>query len=139
MNAVRAHFRPEFLNRLDDMILFESLTRENMDTIVDIQLAGLTRMLGERNITLELSEAARTWLADAGFDPVYGARPLRRVIERHVKNQLAERLLEGRIKDGDTVAVSANENGLLFPGDEGGPAAFVRPGGDDVSDQLTLH
>ncbi|MGB1088956.1 MAG: AAA family ATPase, partial [Alphaproteobacteria bacterium] len=121
MDAVRAHFRPEFLNRLDDMIVFDSLSRDHMDLIVDIQLSDLRGLLADKGITLTLDEGAKQWLADAGFDPVYGARPLRRVIERHVKNPLAERLLEGKIAEGDVVEVRAGSNGLLFPGDEDVP------------------
>ena len=82
MDAVRAHFRPEFLNRLDETIIFDRLTREDMDGIVDIQLGRLAKRLAKRGITLQLDEPAKTWLADQGYDPVYGARPLKRVIQR---------------------------------------------------------
>lgn len=121
MDAVRGHFRPEFLNRLDDMIVFDSLSRDHMDLIVDIQLRDLRDLLADKGITLNLDAGAKEWLADAGFDPVYGARPLRRVIERQVKNPLAERLLEGKIAAGDVVDVRAGTSGLLFPGDEDAP------------------
>ncbi len=130
MDAVRAHFRPEFLNRLDDMIVFDSLSRDNMDMIVDIQMADLRKLLEDKGIALELDAGAKEWLADAGFDPVYGARPLRRVIERHVKNPLAERLLEGRITEGETIEIRAGSNGLLFPGDEDTPYDLTK-GPDD--------
>ena len=113
MDAVRAHFRPEFLNRLDDMIVFDRLSREDMTDIVDIQLAQLVKRLAKQNITLELDEAAKKWLGDEGYDPVYGARPLKRVIQRSLQNQLAEMLLAGDIGDGGMVSVSAGVDGLL--------------------------
>lgn len=113
MDAVRAHFRPEFLNRLDDMVVFDRLSREDMDGIVDIQLARLHKRLAKQNITLELDEAAKKWLADEGYDPVYGARPLKRVIQRSLQNQLAEMLLAGDIGDGGVVSVSAGTDGLI--------------------------
>ncbi len=113
MDAVRAHFRPEFLNRLDETIIFDRLTREDMDGIVEIQLGRLTKRLGRRNISLELDEAAMKWLADEGYDPVFGARPLKRVIQRALQNQLAEMLLAGDVMDGDTITVSAGADGLL--------------------------
>ncbi|WP_282181796.1 ATP-dependent chaperone ClpB [Aliiroseovarius marinus] len=113
MDAVRAHFRPEFLNRLDETIIFDRLTREDMDGIVDIQLGRLTKRLGRRNIALDLDEAAMKWLADEGYDPVFGARPLKRVIQRALQNQLAEMLLAGDVMDGDTITVSAGADGLL--------------------------
>ncbi|MCG6883825.1 MAG: ATP-dependent chaperone ClpB [Silicimonas sp.] len=113
MDAVRAHFRPEFLNRLDDMIVFDRLARSDMDGIVDIQLARLDKRLAKQGITLDLDDAARTWLADEGYDPVYGARPLKRVIQRSLENELAEMLLAGDIGDGATVRVSAGADGLI--------------------------
>ena len=113
MDAVRAHFRPEFLNRLDETIIFDRLSREDMDGIVEIQLGRLTKRLGRRNISLELDEAAKKWLADEGYDPVFGARPLKRVIQRALQNQLAEMLLAGDVMDGDTITVSAGADGLL--------------------------
>ncbi|WP_298905729.1 ATP-dependent chaperone ClpB [uncultured Aliiroseovarius sp.] len=113
MDAVRAHFRPEFLNRLDETIIFDRLTREDMDGIVEIQLGRLTKRLGRRNIALDLDEAAMKWLADEGYDPVFGARPLKRVIQRALQNQLAEMLLAGDVMDGDTITVSAGADGLL--------------------------
>jgi len=116
MEVVRAAFRPEFLNRIDDIILFERLSRRQMDGIVEIQLKRLRKLLADRKITLELDEAAKGWLADSGYDPVYGARPLKRAIQRSLQNPLASLILEGRIVDGDTVRVSAGEGGLIFNG-----------------------
>ena len=113
MDAVRAHFRPEFLNRLDDMIIFDRLTRDDMSGIVEIQLRRLTARLAQRKIVLELDEAAKHWLGDAGYDPVYGARPLKRVIQRDLQDPLAEMLLAGDVMDGETIQVSAGENGLI--------------------------
>ena len=113
MDAVRAHFRPEFLNRLDETIIFDRLGRKYMDGIVDIQLARLATRLAPRNITLELDQPAKTWLADEGYDPVFGARPLKRVIQSALQNQLAEMLLAGEIDEGDTLPVSAGTEGLI--------------------------
>ncbi|SFB03974.1 ATP-dependent Clp protease ATP-binding subunit ClpB [Poseidonocella pacifica] len=114
MAAVQAHFRPEFLNRLDDMIIFDRLARDDMDGIVTIQLSRLLARLAARKITLELDDSARTWLADEGYDPVFGARPLKRVIQRALQNPLAEMLLSGDVHDGDLVPVSAGPEGLLI-------------------------
>jgi ATP-dependent Clp protease ATP-binding subunit ClpB len=114
MDEVRRAFRPEFLNRLDEILLFRRLSREDMTGIVEIQLRRLQALLAERKITLEVDEAAKRWLADAGYDPVYGARPLKRVIQRELQNPLATEILEGRIQDGDTVRVSASALGLLI-------------------------
>ncbi len=113
MDAVRGHFRPEFLNRLDEIVIFDRLSRADMDGIVDIQVAQLQRRLTSRKITLDFDEAARTWLADEGYDPVYGARPLKRVIQRSLQNQLAELLLSGEVMDGDAISISADERGLV--------------------------
>ncbi len=117
MAVVRSAFRPEFLNRLDETLLFHRLTRSQMGGIVDIQLARLCELLAERKVMLELDVAARAWLADAGYDSVYGARPLKRVIQRGLQNQLASLLLEGRINEGDTVNVSAGADGLVINGE----------------------
>ncbi|SEM28098.1 ATP-dependent Clp protease ATP-binding subunit ClpB [Roseovarius tolerans] len=114
MDAVRAHFRPEFLNRLDETIIFDRLNREDMDGIVEIQLRRLLRRLASRNIALQLDDAAKTWLADAGYDPVFGARPLKRVIQRALQDPLAEALLAGDILDGATVPVTAGSEGLII-------------------------
>jgi len=114
MDIVRGRFRPEFLNRLDEIILFHRLGRAQMDRIVDIQVARLARLLAERKIAIDLDQVAREWLADAGYDPVYGARPLKRAVQRHLQDPLAEHILQGRIKDGDMVRVSADAGGLLI-------------------------
>ena len=116
MEVVRATFRPEFLNRLDGIILFHRLFRDHMDTIVDIQLGRLGRLLAERKIEMKLDKAARAWLADAGYDPVYGARPLSRVIQRSLQNPLAGLILAGKVSDGETVNVSAGAGGLTING-----------------------
>jgi len=114
MDAVRAHFRPEFLNRLDEIVVFDRLTRPQMDGIVDIQMARLLKRLAARKIRLELDDAARKWLADEGYDPVYGARPLKRVIQRALQDPLAEALLAGDILDGSIVPVVAGPEGLII-------------------------
>jgi ATP-dependent Clp protease ATP-binding subunit ClpB len=116
MDAVRAHFRPEFLNRLDEIILFQRLTRANMDRIVDIQVARLSKLLADRKIEIALDNKAREWLAQAGYDPVYGARPLKRVIQRRLQDPLAQLLLEGKIADGSKIKVSAGKLGLTIDG-----------------------
>jgi ATP-dependent Clp protease ATP-binding subunit ClpB len=105
--AARAHFKPEFLNRLDDIVVFHSLGSEQLGAIVDIQVARLAARLADRRLTLRVTDAAREWLALAGFDPVYGARPLRRLIQSAIGDQLAKSLLSGEIKDGDEVLVDA--------------------------------
>jgi len=114
MDAVRAHFRPEFLNRLDETIIFDRLAREDMDGIVDIQMSRLRRRLAGRKVGLLLDEHARKWLAGEGYDPVFGARPLKRVIQNALQNPLAEMLLAGDIRDGDTVEVTAGVDGLII-------------------------
>lgn len=122
MKVVRAHFRPEFLNRLDEIILFSRLQKEDMAKIVDIQLDRLRKLLVDRKIELNVDGKAYDWLVNAGYDPVYGARPLKRVIQRNLQNQLAELLLQGTVHDGETIPVSANEQGLLIRGQ---PAADI--------------
>jgi ATP-dependent Clp protease ATP-binding subunit ClpB len=117
MQVVRAHFRPEFLNRVDEIILFHRLRREDMGAIVEIQLKRLDRLLEDRKIVLELTPEARAWLADKGYDPAYGARPLKRVIQKNVQDPLAELILAGKIHDGEKVRIGADERGLLI-GDE---------------------
>lgn len=116
MGMVRAHFRPEFLNRVDEIILFHRLQKSEMGRIVDIQFARLTKLLEDRKIVLDLDAAARDWLAEKGWDPAYGARPLKRVIQRSVQDPLAEMILEGTVKDGDHVAISAEGGVLTFNG-----------------------
>ena len=114
MDVVRGHFRPEFLNRLDEIILFHRLKRTEMGAIVDIQMVRLEKLLADRQIGLELDQSARGWLADKGYDPIYGARPLKRVIQRFVQDPLAEKILGGEIHDGDKVAVTGGTDRLLF-------------------------
>ncbi len=126
MDAVRAHFRPEFLNRLDETIIFDRLKRADMDGIVDIQMARLQKRLAARKIELVLDEGAKQWLADEGYDPVFGARPLKRVIQRALQNPLAEALLAGEIKDGETVPVTTGAEGLII-GDRLGTSDRPRP------------
>jgi ATP-dependent Clp protease ATP-binding subunit ClpB len=117
MEIVRGHFRPEFLNRIDEILLFHRLSRIQMTGIVDIQLGHLETLLKDRQIALSLDAAARRWLADKGYDPVYGARPLKRVIQRELQNPLAQMILEGRIKDGDKVEVGARDGQLVINGE----------------------
>ena len=117
LDAVKASFRPEFLNRVDDIIVFHRLGRAHMGPIVEIQLNRLKGLLKERDIALELTDAGRDWLAAEGYDPAYGARPLKRVIQREVQDRLAEEIIAGRIVDGQTVVVDAAENGLVLRGE----------------------
>jgi ATP-dependent Clp protease ATP-binding subunit ClpB len=114
MNVVRGHFRPEFLNRVDEIILFHRLKRDQMGAIVDIQMGRLARLLEDRKITLVLSQEARDWLADKGYDPSYGARPLKRVIQKHVQDALADLILSGAIHDGQTVPIDLGPLGLMI-------------------------
>ncbi len=126
MDAVRAHFRPEFLNRLDETVIFDRLARTDMAGIVDIQLARLAKRLQPRKITLNFDDAAKHWLAETGYDPVFGARPLKRVIQSALQNPLAEMLLSGDVTDGQAIAVSAGEEGLII-GDRVGSVRRSRP------------
>ncbi|MGA3303568.1 MAG: ATP-dependent chaperone ClpB [Methylovirgula sp.] len=112
MQLVRAHFRPEFLNRIDEIIMFHRLRREDMTAIVDIQIERLLRLLADRKVNLDLTPEARAWLADKGYDPAYGARPLKRVIQKYLQDPLAEKILAGEIQDGDTVVIGATPQGL---------------------------
>ncbi|MEQ1613531.1 MAG: ATP-dependent chaperone ClpB [Hyphomicrobiaceae bacterium] len=114
MAEVKTKFRPEFLNRLDDIILFHRLKREQMAGIVDVQMARLAKLLVDRKIILDLDDAARTWIANQGYEPAYGARPLKRVIQRNVQDKLAEAILAGHIKDGDTVRIGVKDGKLVF-------------------------
>ena len=116
MAVVRASFRPEFLNRVDEIILFHRLQRKEMTKIVDIQMVRLAKLLEERKITIALDPSAREWLADKGWDPAYGARPLKRVIQKAVQDPLAEMILSGAVKDGDRMTISAGKQGLTFNG-----------------------
>jgi ATP-dependent Clp protease ATP-binding subunit ClpB len=117
LDMVKAAFRPEFLNRIDEILLFHRLGREHMGSIVDIQFARLQHLLKDRDISLELTPRAREWLAHEGYDPAYGARPLKRVIQRSVQDGLADEILSGRVTDGSRVVVDANDDGIvLLPG-----------------------
>jgi ATP-dependent Clp protease ATP-binding subunit ClpB len=114
MEAVRAHFRPEFLNRLDETIIFDRLSRGDMDGIVEIQLRRLDNRLAGRKIALDVDASAKRWLADEGYDPVFGARPLKRVIQRALQDPLAEMILAGDLADGSTLPVTAGPDGLII-------------------------
>jgi ATP-dependent Clp protease ATP-binding subunit ClpB len=111
---VRGHFRPEFLNRIDEIILFKRLSRANMGDIVRIQLQRVDKMLAERRMTLALDAEALQWLADKGYDPVYGARPLKRVIQKDLIDPIAKKLLAGDLEDGGVIAVGAGADGLAI-------------------------
>jgi ATP-dependent Clp protease ATP-binding subunit ClpB len=125
MAVVRSAFRPEFLNRVDEIILFHRLKRAEMSRIVDIQLRRLSRLLEDRKITITLDAAAREWLADKGYDPAYGARPLKRVIQKAVQDPLAELILSGKVKDGEAVAIAVapGKGSLAFNGEAAVAAA----------------
>jgi ATP-dependent Clp protease ATP-binding subunit ClpB len=116
LDELRHHFRPEFLNRVDEIIVFHSLTEDQLKEIVDIQLNGLRARLAERHVTLELTDAARTWLVRSGYDPNYGARPLKRAIQRGIETPLAKQILAGDVRDGQTVRIGVDKNGsgLVF-------------------------
>ena len=114
MNVVKAAFRPEFLNRVDEIILFHRLHRSEMGAIVAIQLKRLESLLADRKIEIVLDDAARLWLADKGYDPVYGARPLKRAIQKNVQDPLAEKILSGDFPDGSVIHVTAGSDRLLF-------------------------
>jgi ATP-dependent Clp protease ATP-binding subunit ClpB len=116
MAIVRASFRPEFLNRVDEIILFHRLKKSEMGKIVDIQMGRLAKLLEDRKIMVVLEPSARDWLADKGWDPAYGARPLKRVIQKSIQDPLAELILAGAVKDGDKVVISAGKQGLTFNG-----------------------
>jgi len=114
MAAVRKTFRPEFINRLDDILVFHELAKEQLNKIVDLMLKDLQKRLTERKLNLELTKSAKNWLSEAGFDPTFGARPLRRAIERYVENPLSSKILAGEFKEGETVIVDLVEDGLVF-------------------------
>ncbi len=135
MEAVKAHFRPEFLNRLDEIVIFDRLAREHMAGIVDIQLARLTTRLAGRKVSITLDDGARTWLAERGYEPAYGARPLKRVIQKSLEDPLAEMILGGKVKDGETVAVTANEHGLVM----GNAIVAPTPPPAEGGEELTVH
>jgi ATP-dependent Clp protease ATP-binding subunit ClpB len=113
-DALREHFRPEFLNRIDEIVVFDALTREQLADIVELQLARLRERLAERGLSLELTDGAKEAVTEAGWDPTYGARPLKRALQRLVENPLALRLLEGDFEEGDTVRVDAQNGELVF-------------------------
>ncbi|MHA1538439.1 MAG: ATP-dependent chaperone ClpB [Alphaproteobacteria bacterium] len=117
MEAVRAAFRPEFLNRIDETLLFHRLSREQMSAIVTIQLERLRAILADRKIAIEVDEPALTWLANTGYDPAFGARPLKRAIQKHLQNPLANLILQGKVKDGEAVSVTAKDGGLALNGE----------------------
>jgi ATP-dependent Clp protease ATP-binding subunit ClpB len=124
MEAVRGHFRPELINRIDEIVIFNALGLDQIKQIVEIQLGGLRRRLAERDISLELTEAASEHLAREGFDPVYGARPLKRAIQKEIVQPLAMHLLRGQFQDGQTIAVDLRDGHLEFRGQEAAtPAA----------------
>ena len=114
MEVVRSHFRPEFLNRLDEIILFHRLSASHMGPIVDIQAARLQKLLADRKITLELTDKARAWLGRVGYDPVYGARPLKRAIQKYLQDPLADAILAGQVNDNSTVKVDEGDGGLVI-------------------------
>ena len=114
MAVVRGHFRPEFLNRIDEIILFQRLSRANMDGIVKIQLQRVEKLLADRRMAVAVDAGALHWLGERGYDPVYGARPLKRVIQKELVDPIARKLLAGEFKDGEVIAVSAGEDGLVI-------------------------
>ena len=111
MNDLRAHFRPEFLNRLDEMILFKPLTRENISRIVDLCVADLNKRLSDRNLTIELTDSAKEFITERGYDPVYGARPLKRYLQKHVETLAAKIILGDGVREGNTIVVDVAEDG----------------------------
>jgi ATP-dependent Clp protease ATP-binding subunit ClpB len=112
--SLEQNFKPEFLNRVDEIVIFDNLTRADLSHIVEIQLGNLRKLLADRKIDLQLSEAAKEWLANTGYDPVYGARPLKRTIQRFVQDPLALKILSGEFKEGDVIGVEADHEGLYF-------------------------
>jgi ATP-dependent Clp protease ATP-binding subunit ClpB len=112
MEIVRGHFRPEFLNRLDEIILFHRLAADHMAPIVDIQVGRVSKLLADRKIRIELTDAARAWLGRVGYDPVYGARPLKRAVQRYLQDPLADLILRGDVKDGSTVKIDEGDGAL---------------------------
>jgi len=114
LEALRQHFRPEFLNRVDDVVVFHPLTRSHLRAIVDIQLRRLQARLADRHLELTFTDAAKDFLAERGFDPVYGARPLKRVVQNEVETVLAQRLIAGDIREGSRLLVDAGPSGLVF-------------------------
>ena len=113
MGAVRAQFKPEFLNRLDEIVIFDPLTRDELSHIVELQVASLSKRLADRRITLEVTPAAREWLAETGYDPAYGARPLRRLVQKEIGDRLARALLAGEVLDGEKVTIDVEHGAAL--------------------------
>jgi ATP-dependent Clp protease ATP-binding subunit ClpB len=114
MTAVRSSFKPEFLNRLDEIVLFDALTKEDLAHIVELQLGLLEKRLAARRISIEVTDAAEEWLADTGYDPAYGARPLRRLIQTAIGDPLARNLIAGEVNDGDSITVDVGDDGLVL-------------------------
>jgi ATP-dependent Clp protease ATP-binding subunit ClpB len=112
MDVVRAHFRPEFLNRLDEIILFHRLAADHMGPIVDLQVGHVAKLLKDRKIKLDLTDGARAWLGRVGYDPVYGARPLRRAVQKYLQDPLADKILRGEVPDGSTLKVDEGDGKL---------------------------
>jgi ATP-dependent Clp protease ATP-binding subunit ClpB len=123
MNAVRGHFRPEFINRIDEIVFFKRLGRAEIDHVVDIQMSRLSKLLADRKIKVELADAARTWLSNRGYDPVYGARPLKRLIQKELQDPLARLVLEGKVTDNSVVKVDVEGDALSI---NGVPNAFAK-------------
>jgi ATP-dependent Clp protease ATP-binding subunit ClpC len=120
-SALKQTFRPEFLNRIDEVIIFEPLTEEQIRQIVDLMLKEVQGRLSARKIELTLAQEAKAWLAKQGFDPIYGARPLRRTIQRLVENPLSKKILQGEVKEGDNIIIGLNTEGLFFTRGEAAP------------------
>jgi ATP-dependent Clp protease ATP-binding subunit ClpB len=114
MDALRSHFKPEFLNRIDETIIFHNLSQEQLGEIVDIQVERLARRLAEKNIDLVLSQSAKTFVAEKGYDPVYGARPLKRVIQKVIENELSLEILNGKIREGDRVSAERKGDRIVL-------------------------
>jgi ATP-dependent Clp protease ATP-binding subunit ClpB len=123
MDALRSHFRPEFLNRVDDIIIFHALSKAELRQIIDIQLKGLVKRLEDRKIRVELADQAKDLLIEEGYDPTYGARPLKRTIQRRILDPLAIRVLQGDFREGDTVLIDVKAGELVFSKVEAGVAA----------------
>ena len=113
-NALKRTFRPELLNRIDDVIIFHPLTEDNLNSIVNLLIREVEKRLAERKIKLEVNEEAKAWLTQKGYDPIYGARPLRRAIQRYMENPMSSKILQGEFKEGDTIAISLEKDNLIF-------------------------
>ncbi len=117
LNVLKAHFRPEFLNRIDEIVIFHPLKKEHLSEIVGIQLRRVSKLLADKGYKLEVSEAAREYLAEAGYDPTFGARPLKRAIQRELQDPLALKILSGDFREGETIRVDRGPDGLVFKAD----------------------